>query len=87
MAARSVLKLSSLLLAFWSTCAMAQEQGTTSGPAAAIQKQSQSTGRSGATSNEWKASSEAAGVPGIEGKPGTEGGPLAQEQAAPPASK
>ena len=95
MAARSVLKLSPLVLAFWSTCAMAQEQGTTSGPAAgtnvepntAIQKQSQSTGRAGATSNEWKASSEAAGVPGIEGKPGTEGGPLAQEQAAPLASK
>ena len=87
---RSLLKLSPLLLTFWSACAFAQGQGTTSGPAAgtnvepntAVQKQS--TGRSGATSSEWKASSEAAGVPGIEGKPGTESGPKAQEPAAHP---
>ena len=93
MTARSLLKLSPLLLAFWSACAIAQEQGTTSGPAAgtniepntAIQKQS--TGRSGATSSEWKASSEAAGAPGIEGKPRTESGSQAQEQAAPPTPK
>jgi len=93
MTARSLLKLSPLLLVFWSGCAIAQGQGTTSGPAAgtnvepntAVQKQP--AGRSGAKSNDWKASSEAAGAPGIEGKPGTESGPKAQEPAAPPARR
>jgi len=91
MTARSLVKFSPFLLVFWSACAIAQGQGTTSGPASgtnvepntAIQKQT--TGPSGATSSEWKASSEAAGVPGIEGKPGTESGPPAQEPGAQPA--
>ena len=99
MTVTSLLKLSPLLLAFWGAAAAAQgqgsekEEGATSGPAygtnvepnTVIQKQT--TGRSGATRDEWKASSEAAGAPGIEGKPDTESGPPAQEQTAPPISK
>lgn len=89
----SLLKLSPLLLAFWGTAAVAQAQGTTTGPAygndvapnTATQKQHE--GRPGATGDNWKASSKAAGSPGIEGKPGTEGGPKAQQKAVPPSAK
>lgn len=79
------------ILAFTACCsgATAQQAGSTSGPAAgtntepstAIQKQSE--GRSVGGELNYRRSSEAAGAPGVEGKPGTESGPAVQRPMNP----
>jgi hypothetical protein len=66
---------------FFGGVAVAQQPGSTSGPAAgsniepstAVQKQ-QGEGRSVGGVPDFRSSAQAAGAPGIEGKPGTQGG-------------
>ena len=91
MAVRSLPKLIAFLLLGLGSLSMgglafAQEPGDTSGtsagknvqPSTAIQKEL--TGRSSAGKDQLQGSSNAAGAPGMEGKPGAQSGPVDQHQ-------
>jgi hypothetical protein len=90
MALRSFVKLFPILALFLAGAALAQEPGTTSGgaagknvePSTAIQKQN--TGRSSAPQHELQGSSNAAGAPAVEGKPGAQSGQAPQGQTTQP---
>jgi cytoskeletal protein RodZ len=93
MTLRSFVKLFSILALFLGGAASAQAPGTTSGsasgknvePSTAIQKQN--TGRSSAPQHELQGSSNAAGAPAVEGKPGAQSGQTNQGQTTPQPSK
>jgi hypothetical protein len=80
MSVRSFAKLFPLLLLFFGGLAFAQQPGSTTGPASgknvepstAIQKEN--TGRPSAAGEELQGYPNAAGAPGVEGKPGAESG-------------
>jgi hypothetical protein len=93
MALRSFVKLFPILALFLGGAALAQAPGTTSGsasgknvePSTAIQKET--TGRSSASQHELQGSSNAAGAPAVEGKPGAQSGQTTQGQTSRQPSK